>query len=54
MYIPAALIAAALLGFFVPLQAQETKAPGAVPLYKVEFNIRGGIDGKSPSLHSAC
>jgi hypothetical protein len=51
MHIPAALLAAALLGFFVPVKAQETKAPGAVPLYKVKFNIRGGIDGKSPALH---
>lgn len=51
MYMPAALIAATVLGFFVPVQAQETKAPGAVPLYKVEFNIRDSIDGKSPSLH---
>jgi len=51
MYLPAVLIAAALMEFVLPLQAQDTRESGGLPVYKVEFNIRGGFDGKSPTLH---
>ena len=46
MHTPAVLIAAALCGFLAPVQAQEK--PSA---YRVELNIRDGIDGKPhPSM----
>jgi hypothetical protein len=46
MYIPSVLMAASLLEFALPVHAQN------VPVYKVEFNIRDGLEGKPhPSLH---
>lgn len=46
MYIPVVLIAAALLEF-APAPTSE-----AVPVYKVEFNLLDGVEGKShPSMH---
>jgi hypothetical protein len=51
MTISAALIAAMLLGFALPVQAQEKKESDT-PVYKVEFNIRDGIAGTpQPSQH---
>jgi hypothetical protein len=51
MTISATLIAAALLGFAIPAPTQEKKE-SEPPVYKVEFNIRDGIEGKpQPSQH---
>lgn len=51
MTISATLIAAALLGFALPAQAQERKESDP-PVYKVEFNIHDGIAGKpQPTQH---
>jgi hypothetical protein len=52
MHISAALIAATLLMLPGPVRAQETKESGSPSIYKIELNIRDGVEGKPhPSLH---
>ncbi len=54
MQISATLIAAAILALPAPVQGQQTKDPGSSSVYKVELNIRDGIEGKPhSSLHYA-
>src|ERR1039458_8187847 len=52
MRIPAALIAAALLGSTLPVYAQERTTSSDPAVYRVEFDIHDGSDEKpQPSQH---
>jgi hypothetical protein len=52
MRIPATLIAATLLGSVLPVHPQERKESSGPAVFRVEFDIRNGIDGETqPSQH---
>src|SRR6266404_514695 len=52
MRVPAALIAAAFLGFVLPVHAQERTGSSGPAVYKVEFDIHDRSDGATqPSQH---
>lgn len=54
MHISATLIAATILPLAAPIHAQDAKQPGSPSVYKVELNIRDGVEGKPHrSLHYA-
>jgi hypothetical protein len=48
MRISVALIAAAFLGYLLPVHAQQGRESSGPAVYKVEFDIRDGSDGAIP------